>query len=700
MLLLVTAALAHVPHSVLAGAVVGDPGAPWWVLYNGGESSVLYRSDDAGHRWAAVPAAPTVDDTRRITRLDDGTLLLLASHRLWWSPDGADWSVVDLAAEATAIAAAGDRVLVHTSTGTWSGPPDGLSFTPGAVTAVGGGAALLFTTEAGELHADDAVLDLPLPAVDVVSLLGVKAHGSGGALDVYVGAGDGTAWRHDGTWIPCGALDVDPAHPEVAALASAPDGRVYALVADGRLFRSDDRCAAWIREDPPFHVDFGGGGGAADVAEAVGSLVVTDTDVVLAGWDGLVRGPDWAQERVLPPDYIRGAAVGPDGAVYLASLGGVLRSFDGGASWDAPHRGALDSNVQRVVVDPADPAAVWAIINHVLHHSSDHGADWDEVETGMSSVQEVWVTDVPWAAGDGDLAWYDGSTWTVVASDIRHAWVDGDAVCVSDVVETACTTDRGASWTASGEAGLLVAAGPVGVREDAVIVDGGVVLEAGEDAFRNLVRTDDGTWTLSARSGRLWRSADGVDWEVLPVQLPAAPNLLVAAGSDLILATYDGAFLLRDGEVSPFGRFQPVVGASGFDDCDGCTVLEDACAWSDHLTRVRGSVAVDLRGDRIRVDGLDGTATWTVDGVAVDGDEAAVADGWHEVRLVGSFRFGVIVGASPGATLPLGLPVPPDDCTAPPPTEPTGCGCGGGSAGGLVFGAPLLLGLRRRRIPW
>ncbi len=695
MFLLATLAAAHIPHALLAGAVVGDVGEPWWALYNGGESAVLYRSDDAGRRWTAVPAAPLIDEARRLARLEDGTLVLLTARRLWWSVDGAAWSVTDLEAGAEAVATAGNEVVVQVAGGSWSGPADGLVFTPGDVRAVGGGAVLVVVVGSGEVVAGDVRTDLPIPVDEVQSARSVA--GSRGDPDLYLGTRTGEVWRRDDAWRACGPFDTDPLHPEVAALTDAPDGTLYALVADGRLYASTDGCASWTGLDTPFRVDFGGSGGAADVDEAIGALVAVGDDVVLAGWDGLVRGPAWAQERVLPPDYIRGASVSPDGVVYLASLAGVLRSLDGGATWDAPQRGAPDANVQRVAADPLRGACVWAIINHRLYQSTNGGADWVEVPTGLTTVAEVWVTDVPWIGGDGIVAWYDGVRWTPVATGTRSAWLDGESVCYSDTALSRCTTDRGATWVDRVDGGLvLTAAGPVALREDALLYEGAEVLAAGDDAFRNLTRTEAGVWYATTRAARIYQSADGVQWELLATSLTSAPNFLRPVGEDVLMATYDGAFLLRDGVAEPFGRYQAITGASGFDDCEGCRVLEDPCAWGDHLTEVDGAVSVDLRGDRVWVSDLTGDAVLSVDGVEVDGATATVADGWHEVRIEGAFRFGAIQAQAPGGTLSLvGAPVT-DACEeeAPPPATE---GCGSGRAGLLL---PLLLVARRRRIPW
>ena len=691
MLLFAALAAAHVPHAVLAGAVAGPEGEPWWALHNAGESSVLYRSDDAGHLWRAVPAAPTIDDTRRLARLDDGTLVLLSAHRLWWSTDGASWSVAELESSAVAVATAGDTLVVQVALGAWLGPPEALTFVPSDVVAVGGGAALVTVESSGDLRVGDEVRDLPVPAEEVQSL---RAVPSGRAdPDVYLGTTTGETWHDDGTWVGCGALDVDPAHPEIAALVDAPGGDLYALAADGRLFASTDACATWVAVSTPFRVDFGGSGGAADVDEAIGSLVVTETDVLMAGWDGLVRGPAWAQERVIPPDYIRGAAVSPEGAIYLASLTGVLRSFDGGATWDAPQRGAEDGNVQRVAADPLRADCVWAIINHRLYRSTDRGTDWVEIETGMSTVADVWILDVPWISGDGTLAWYDGRGWVVVAEDVRHAWVDGAAVCAADDTLSRCTTDRGAAWEERPDGPLVSAAGAVGMREDALVYEGAEVLIAGDDAFRNLTRTAGGVWYASTRSAEVYRSADGVVWEPLAPDLPSAPNFLLPVGEDVLLATYDGAFLVRGDSAGRFGRYQAVLGSSGFDDCEGCSTLDAPCAWGDHLTAVDGAVAVDVRGTRVWVSAVEGDASLWVDGVWMAGTSADVADGLHEVRVEGAFRFGAIEALGPGATLPVAADRPVDDCGQVELPETTGCG---GCRGVLVL--PLLLG-GRRRIP-
>jgi len=681
--LLVSVAVAHVPHAVLAGAVIGDP---WVAVYDEGETPVVYQSWDAGHTWSAVPAAPTVEALHGVARLEDGRVYIAGESRLWWTLDGQSWESQTLRSRPVAIAAAGSELVVGLEGAVLYGPPDALVLQTGAWMAVGGGGQPVWVSTDGAVFLGERVIEGPVEGGRVQS---VRAVGSG----VWLGTTDGEVWSWTEAegWEACGELGLDPAHPQVAALA---DG--WALGAEGSLRESTDDCASWRPVGSPYRVDFGGSGGAADVQEAVASFEVSGGEMLIAGWDGLVRGPEWVQERLLPPDFIRDLAVGVDGAVYAASLTGVMRSFDGGATWDAPHLGVGDANVQRLAVDPADPDGLAALINHELHLSEDRGRSYALVSAPYPSLAEVIWTDALWVTGGGSLAWWDGSDWTEVATGTRSTWQDGPAVCWAAGGITSCTEDLGATVTEREELDLVASAGPVGLQEQAILLDGVEVLVLEDDTFRHLSRLDDGAWFASTRGGAVWTSEDGAAWTALDLDLPVAPVRHTPVGATLLLSTYDGAFALRDGVAERFAAWQLVKSASGFDDCEGCTLVEDACASQGYLTRVEGSFAADLRGEVIRVVGARGSGVLEVDGVAAEGWEVEVPPGWHEVRVEGDLRFDHVEAVSAGAVLPIGVEPPADPCAEAEPAPEPACGCGEGKAGAVFPLATLLLWRRRR----
>src|ERR687895_586471 len=126
------------------------------------------------------------------------------------------------------------------------------------------------------------------------------------------------------SWVDC-----ELPEPGVFSLAvSAADGVVYAGTEPSRLFRSDDRGRSWRELE---------------------SLL------------GLPSRPTWS----FPPrpwtSHVRWIAPSPHDAALLLvgiELGGVMRSTDGGDSWQPADEGRDRHYTWSVAVDPGDPE-VW-----------------------------------------------------------------------------------------------------------------------------------------------------------------------------------------------------------------------------------------------------------------------------------------------------------------------------------------------------
>ena len=101
--------------------------------------------------------------------------------------------------------------------------------------------------------------------------------------------------------------------------------------------------------------------------------------VPLPSFDNAPGRDDWHQ--VGPPIEVRSLTATSDGKVLLANVhvGGILRSTDGGESWEPTM--TVDNDVHEVLAHPDHPEVVLAAAAIGLLRSHDAGATW-KLETG------------------------------------------------------------------------------------------------------------------------------------------------------------------------------------------------------------------------------------------------------------------------------------------------------------------------------
>jgi len=183
---------------------------------------------------------------------------------------------------------------------------------------------------------------------------------------VYAGLADGGLRRSsDGgrTWVDCGL----PA-PQVFSVAiSAADGAVYAGTEPSALYRSDDRGESWreltgLLELPSRPTwSFPPRPWTSHVRWIAPSP--QDADVLLAGIElgGLMRSTDggetWQDQRPGSQPDVHSLAWHPqvEGRAYEAGGGGAAWSNDGGDTWAPADDGRDRHYTWSVAVDPLDP---------------------------------------------------------------------------------------------------------------------------------------------------------------------------------------------------------------------------------------------------------------------------------------------------------------------------------------------------------
>ena len=244
------------------------------------------------------------------------------------------------------------------------------------------------------------------------------------------------------TWTDCKLPD-----PAVFSLAvSAADGAVYAGTEPSRLFRSDDGGESW-----------------------------SELDALLE----LPSQPSWS----FPPrpwtSHVRWIAPSPHDADLLLvgiELGGLMRSSDGGQSWQ-DHRPGAQRDVHSLAWHPHTPGRAYEAGGGGAAFSTDAGESWQPADEGLDrhyswsvtvepSDPDCWYVSAstgPYAAhgrGDPQARIYrrrDGEPWRPLAgglpeplSAMPYALVATDGRLVAGLADGQLweSPDRGDSWTA------------------------------------------------------------------------------------------------------------------------------------------------------------------------------------------------------------------------------------------------------------
>lgn len=182
-------------------------------------------------------------------------------------------------------------------------------------------------------------------------------------------------------------------------------------------------------------------------------------------WTGI--GPEGAQVRKL-------AVVPADPATVYAgtSNNGILKSTDGGASWNAVNNGLSSTDILSLALDPADADTLYAGTNeHGLFKSEDGGATWLAINEGLPPNYAI-----------SSIAIDPASPSTIYVGTIG----DCDFFCEGQVYKS---VNGGRSWNVTG-------INSVGISALAIDPTNPMTLYAAADF--NLYKSEDGggSWTI------------------------------------------------------------------------------------------------------------------------------------------------------------------------------------------------------------
>jgi photosystem II stability/assembly factor-like uncharacterized protein len=280
----------------------------------------------------------------------------------------------------------------------------------------------------------------------------------------------------------------------------------YAACASG-LYRSTDRGASW----QPAYESLGAASALTTLAVAA-AAGPEQAPLVFGGLSGeLLRSADGGASwelapRPSPAPIFTALALSPDfardGRLFAATMGdGVLMYASEGLTWSMWNFGLLDANVLCLAVAPADgdDHALFAGVQSGLFHSSTGGRSWCEVELPTDYAAVLCLALSPAYAADGVI--YAGSEGGLLRS-----------------------ADRGRSWQRLG-AGALTE--PIN----------GIVLGADFPTRPELLALHGGTPLYSVDGGDTWQAWRADRLAGLDVTAVLAPEGL---GAPVLVGLADG----------------------------------------------------------------------------------------------------------------------------------------------------------------
>src|SRR6202158_3824032 len=409
-----------------------DPAHPQTVFT--GTAKGIYRSDDGGARWKLLTVGlipPNAFDFEVVALAIDpvNPRQIYAAHigvrdGLHKTVDGGrtwvtlrrlrvDALAVDPVHDSTVWAAGDDGVWRSTTGGlTWVKvrvePAHVLLVSPFNPTILYAANAqdLQFTADAGKTWQTLPAGPRPGGAFALAahsSLPGQLLAGTTGA-GVYRSTDGGTTWTASGQGL------VNTAVAEVAL--DDTDSAVFVAEASG-IHRTLDGGAHW-------DVTSFSGAAAVSVTDAPSDprtlYAAIGPGTVARTVDG---GGSWQTVSSLQASSLA-VALDDAATLYAATPQALMKSTDGGVTWTAVFEGA-GRQVDKVVIDPLDPAVVYLINQDRLWKSSDRGSNWElllsdggliGIAIGRSSPRTILVSDSQSVFGSAD----GGETWSVLAT--------------------------------------------------------------------------------------------------------------------------------------------------------------------------------------------------------------------------------------------------------------------------------------------
>jgi photosystem II stability/assembly factor-like uncharacterized protein len=501
------------PQGGTVTALAVAPGARR-TLYAGTAEGVVFRSEDAGARWAyaggLLPAAQVADlDVDPRSPATAYAAICLSEIEppseeggLFKTTDGGrTWRLLDLGlthctilevavdpfAPSTLFAATLEGLFQSEDTGaTWQRSPN-------------------FPSD-HQVHQDDIVTAVAFDPATPGTLYAIHRR-----RGLHKSVDGGATWAGLGTGLPAArdllGLEIDPRTPGTLYIA-ASDARGVPNPAIAPVYRSVDGGATWAAAARGL-----GGRRVFDLAAARATLYAATVDGVFRSQDGGRRwtAPGAGAARSARNALVLAAPAGPPGVVYAGALHqGVFKSTDRGTTFRGANRGLHGVRVDHLAIAPSNPAVLYAVLRgRNVHRSDDGGATWRPAHAGLPVDPYLIAVD----PRDPDTA--------LASQYAGHIWK---------------TADGGASWRlTTGEETSCVLPNEIVFdprqRSTVYTLGFGILCPLFPDVCRGFKSTD---------GGESWSCMDELadDYFALAID-PADPSRLFAGGLGEVLATAD-----------------------------------------------------------------------------------------------------------------------------------------------------------------
>ena len=327
------------------------------------------------------------------------------------------------------------------------------------------------------------------------------------------------------TWTPVDGLD----HISINAFAATAGGGILAATSGG-LWRSDDQGRSWDQLDhEPIYATTGSGSGRPEGLRTFRLLELSD-GLIVAGTDGSGLWARYDQEAWTQlgatTATINSLAETPSGVILAGTHGdGVLRSRDGGTTWEPSSEGPGDTSVHALTV--LDDGSILAGTGQGLARSLDDGRTWQRIAAELDSHRIFSVHQLD-----------DGR---IMAGSYAHLWIgEGD---VWRLVDPGLTPDEtwavhfhGRTVYAGAKAGLLRSEDQGKTFQK--IAPGSVVYGFASNAAGEVLAGGD--WGV--RASPEWTPQDELDSRAFAVFENGPDHLLVGTLGDGLVEYRDGVW--------------------------------------------------------------------------------------------------------------------------------------------------------------
>jgi len=113
---------------------------------------------------------------------------------------------------------------------------------------------------------------------------------------------------------------------------------------------------------------------------------------------------------------------GPSPAIFIATLEGLYRSQDSGATWEQLRRGLMNEKVRAIAINPKDPSIIYAGTVKGIFKSEDGGDNWTDWFEESSGLSHVDISDLAINPQNPDVIFAGTAGGLYISADAGDSW--------------------------------------------------------------------------------------------------------------------------------------------------------------------------------------------------------------------------------------------------------------------------------------